>query len=66
MEKLAHASLEDFYLEMTKGLGKDMESIFPKGLHKDIGHFNVFDIAQTIANIKYRIFEPTDSAESSQ
>lgn len=25
MEKLAHASLEDFYLEMTKGLGKDME-----------------------------------------
>ncbi len=52
MEKLAHASLEDFYLEMTKGLGKDMESIFPKGLHKDIGHFNVFDIAQTIANVK--------------
>lgn len=52
MEKLAHASLEDFYLEMTKGLGKDIESIFPKGLHKDIGHFNVFDIAQTIANVK--------------
>jgi len=37
---------------MTKGLGKDIESIFPKGLHKDIGHFNVFDIAQTIANVK--------------
>lgn len=51
MEKTAHTSytsLEDFYQEMTEKLGKDLESIFPKGLHKDIGHFNVFDIAQTI------------------
>lgn len=48
MEKIAHASLEDFYKEMTAILGKDLETIFPKGLHKDIGHFNVFDIAQTI------------------
>lgn len=52
MEKLAHASLEDFYDDMAKMLGKDLESIFPKGLHKDIGHFNVFDIAQTLANVK--------------
>lgn len=52
MEKIAHASLEDFYGEMAKLLGKDLESIFPKGLHKDIGHFNVFDIAQTISNVK--------------
>ncbi|KQT31514.1 transcriptional regulator [Chryseobacterium sp. Leaf405] len=52
MEKIAHATLEDFYREMTSMLGKDLESIFPKGLHKDIGHFNVFDIAQTIAKFK--------------
>lgn len=52
MEKLAHTSLEDFYRQMTENLGKDMESIFPKGLRKDIGHFNVFDIAQTLANVK--------------
>ncbi|WP_267406795.1 MULTISPECIES: AraC family transcriptional regulator [unclassified Chryseobacterium] len=55
MEKMAHTShtsLEDFYQEMTKKLGKDVESIFPKGLHKDIGHFNVFDIAQTIEKIR--------------
>jgi len=48
MEKITHASLEDFYKEMASKLGKDLESIFPKGLHKDIGHFNVFDIRQTI------------------
>lgn len=52
MEKIVHASLEDFYREMTEKLGKDIESIFPKGLHKDIGHFNVFDIAQTIEKVK--------------
>jgi AraC family transcriptional activator of pobA len=55
MEKTAHTShtsLEDFYREMTDKLGMDLESIFPKGLHKDIGHFNVFDIAQTIEKVK--------------
>ncbi|MGE8514696.1 MAG: AraC family transcriptional regulator, partial [Chryseobacterium culicis] len=52
MEKVAHTSLEDFYKEMAAKLGKDLESIFPKGLHKDIGHFNVFDIAQTIERAK--------------
>ncbi|KFF74335.1 transcriptional regulator [Chryseobacterium sp. P1-3] len=52
MEKIVHTSLEDFYREMAAKLGKDLESIFPKGLHKDIGHFNVFDIAQTIEKVK--------------
>lgn len=52
MEKVAHTSLEDFYKEMAAKLGKDLESIFPKGLHKDIGHFNVFDIKQTIERVR--------------
>ncbi|WP_288438030.1 AraC family transcriptional regulator [uncultured Chryseobacterium sp.] len=52
MEKVAHTSLEDFYKEMAAKLGKGLESIFPKGLHKDIGHFNVFDIRQTIERIR--------------
>jgi AraC-type DNA-binding domain-containing proteins len=52
MEKITHTSLEDFYKEMTAKLGKDLESIFPKGLHKDIGHFNIFDIAPTIERVR--------------
>ncbi len=55
MDKTAHtsyASLDDFYREMTSKLGTDLESIFPKGLHKEIGHFNVFDIAQTLEKVK--------------
>lgn len=55
MEKTVHtsySSLEDFYREMTLKLGKDIDSLFPKGLHKEIGHFNVFDIAQTLRQVK--------------
>lgn len=55
MEKITHTSytsLDDFYREMTAKLGTDLESVFPKGLHKDIGHFNVFDIAQTIEKVR--------------
>ncbi|CAA7392458.1 helix-turn-helix domain-containing protein [Chryseobacterium fistulae] len=52
MEKIQQTSLDDFYKEITAKLGKDIESIFPKGLHKEIGHFNVFDIAQTIEKAK--------------
>ncbi|GEN74832.1 helix-turn-helix domain-containing protein [Chryseobacterium hagamense] len=55
MEKTVHTnytSLDDFYREITAKLGTDLESVFPKGLHKDIGHFNVFDIAQTLEKVK--------------
>lgn len=48
----SHSSLEDFYREMTLKLGKDIDSLFPKGLHKEIGHFNVFDIAQTLRQVR--------------
>ncbi|PZU87647.1 MAG: AraC family transcriptional regulator [Chryseobacterium sp.] len=52
MGKIGYASLEDFYQEIAQKMGKDVESILPKGLQKDIGHFNVFDIAQTIDRLK--------------
>lgn len=55
MEKTAHtshSSLEDFYQEMTHKLGIGIDNILPKGLQKEIGHFNVFDIAQTIRQVK--------------
>lgn len=55
MEKTAHtshSSLDDFYREMARKSGLDMESILPKGLQREIGHFNVFDIAQTIQQVK--------------
>ncbi|WP_294219923.1 AraC family transcriptional regulator [uncultured Chryseobacterium sp.] len=48
----AYTSLDDFYREMAAKLGTDQDAVFPKGPHKDIGHFNVFDIAQVIEKVK--------------
>lgn len=55
MEKTAYASyasLEDFYREIAVKMGKDVETLLPKGLHAAIGHFNVFDIAQTLERVR--------------
>ncbi len=38
-------SLEKFYREIAAGSGLDIDTILPKGIEKEIGHFNVFDIA---------------------
>lgn len=55
MEKTSYtinASLEDFYREIADKMGKNVEELLPQGLHRDIGHFNVFDIAQTIERLR--------------
>lgn len=46
MDKIT--SLDDFYQEMSHVLGKERASLLPNGIQKDIGHFNVFNIAETI------------------
>jgi len=38
-------SLEEFYRETSLADGEDMNTLLPEGLHKDIGHFNVFGVA---------------------
>ncbi len=45
-------SLEDFYQETAALRGKDIEKILPPDINKEIGHFNVFDIAQTMQQVK--------------
>ncbi|PZP51366.1 MAG: AraC family transcriptional regulator [Pseudopedobacter saltans] len=50
MEKLT--SLSEFYHEISEILGKNVEEILPQGIQKDIGHFNVFSIADTIKKQK--------------
>lgn len=39
------ASLKDFYKEMGFNNDNELQSILPEGINKDIGHFNVFNIA---------------------
>ena len=51
-------SLEEFYKQAADFTGKDIDTLFPPDIHKEIGHFNVFDIAQTIQQVKRKNVMP--------
>ena len=45
-------SLESFYEEAAGFTGKEVAKLLPPGITKEIGHFNVFDVAETIQKVK--------------
>lgn len=51
-------SLEQFYREAADFAGKDINALLPAGLTKEIGHFNIFDIADTIEKVKRQSVMP--------
>ncbi|MGS2739438.1 helix-turn-helix domain-containing protein [Sinomicrobium sp. M5D2P17] len=51
---IEHTSLEDFYKEAVEFTGKDIETLLPSGIHKEVGHFNIFDVADTIRNARHK------------
>ncbi|RYE26499.1 MAG: AraC family transcriptional regulator [Sphingobacteriales bacterium] len=42
-------SIEDFYKETCLAVNKDVDKLLPAGIQKEIGHFNVFSVAELIA-----------------
>jgi len=58
MKRISRTSLDDFYQEAARFTGKDISALLPRGIHKDIGHFNVFDIAATIEEAKRKSVMP--------
>jgi len=58
MKDIESTSLESFYKEAAAFTGKDISAILPPGITKEIGHFNVFDIAETIAAVKRKAVMP--------
>lgn len=50
--KTAHTTLAEFYNEIAEIIGTPVDELLPQGVQKDIGHFNVFDIADTIQQVK--------------
>ncbi|MDQ3290811.1 MAG: AraC family transcriptional regulator, partial [Bacteroidota bacterium] len=46
------ASLQDFYREMGFVNDNELETILPDGINKEIGHFNVFNIATVQKKVK--------------
>ena len=49
---IRNTSLDEFYREAADFTGRQMHELLPPGIHKEIGHFNVFDVAETIQSAK--------------
>lgn len=52
MKEIKRTSLDEFYQEAAVFRGKEAEALLPPDIHREIGHFNVFDVAETMAEVK--------------
>lgn len=51
-------TIEEFYKQMTASGEVEISSILPNGLDKEIGHFNIFSIADIMQRVKKKQFMP--------
>ncbi|QDK83321.1 helix-turn-helix transcriptional regulator [Spirosoma sp. KCTC 42546] len=51
-------SLDEFYKQITPSEEGGLSSLLPEGINKEIGHFNVFSIADLTARSKGKSFMP--------
>ncbi|WP_417356853.1 helix-turn-helix domain-containing protein [Flavobacterium sp.] len=58
MKTIKNTSLEEFYKEAVNFTGKDLDTLLPPGISKEVGHFNVFDISETIKQVKQKNVMP--------
>ena len=55
MKNINNTSLEEFYREAANFTGRDIATLLPPGISKEVGHFNVFDISETIKEVKKKM-----------
>ncbi len=58
MKKISPTSLDQFYQEAAAMSGKDISALLPPGITREIGHFNLFNIADTLEAIKRKSIMP--------
>lgn len=63
MKAVKSTSLDEFYQQAADFTGKDVNTLLPPGIHKEIGHFNIFDIAKTIEEVKRKSVMPYNRRE---
>jgi AraC family transcriptional activator of pobA len=51
-------TVEEFYQEIGIGNGNDVRAILPNGINKEIGHFNVFSMAELMKRMQVKPFMP--------
>lgn len=54
MKNIKNTSLTEFYEEYASYTDIDINMLLPSGIHKEIGHFNVFDVSETINKVKQK------------
>ncbi|TRZ41300.1 helix-turn-helix domain-containing protein [Robertkochia solimangrovi] len=52
MRQIENTSIEDFYKEIAENTGIEVNDLLPPDINKNIGHFNVFKIADMIREVK--------------
>lgn len=57
---IRNRTLEDFYEEASAFTGKEIAALLPPGINKEVGHFNIFSIADTIKEVKRKNVMPYD------
>lgn len=58
MTNIKTASLEDFYREVASYSDREINSLLPPGINKEIGHFNVFDTAKALEEVRKKSMMP--------
>jgi len=58
MKNIKNTSLDEFYRQAATFTGKDISALLPPGINKEIGHFNVFDISETLKELKRKQIMP--------
>lgn len=58
MKNIKIISLHDFYKNIAERRETDIDSLLPSDINKEIGHFNVFDLAETVENWKHKAVMP--------
>ncbi|MFV8358958.1 helix-turn-helix domain-containing protein [Flavobacterium sp. LS1P3] len=53
-------SIDEFYQEISGDSVTDSSTLLPKGIQKEIGHFNVFSIKELYERLKDKSFMPYD------
>lgn len=57
---IKNKTLDEFYQEAAEFTGRNISELLPPGINKEIGHFNVFDVAETIEKVKRKQAMPYD------
>jgi AraC family transcriptional regulator, transcriptional activator of pobA len=58
MKNIHSTTLEEFYQDAALKMGRDISSLLPPNIDREIGHFNIFDVAETIAMVKQKSVMP--------